>query len=85
MGPIMTYLQTVLPDDAIVTNGAGNYATWIHRFHRFRRFGTQAAPTGIAHGAGRRVDLRIVILAVPSRAIARIADPCKRIQLREER
>ncbi|MGO4834170.1 thiamine pyrophosphate-binding protein, partial [Rhizobiaceae sp. 2RAB30] len=45
MGPIMNYLETVLPDDAIITNGAGNYATWIHRFHRFRRFGTQAAPT----------------------------------------
>ncbi len=52
MGPIMTYLETVLPDDAILTNGAGNYATWVHRFHRSRRFGTQAAPTSGSMGYG---------------------------------
>jgi acetolactate synthase-1/2/3 large subunit len=52
MGPIMRYLETVLPDDAILTNGAGNYATWVHRFHRFRRFGTQAAPTSGSMGYG---------------------------------
>jgi acetolactate synthase-1/2/3 large subunit len=52
MGPIMEYLESVLPDDAILTNGAGNYATWVHRFHRFRRFGTQAAPTSGSMGLG---------------------------------
>jgi acetolactate synthase-1/2/3 large subunit len=52
MGPIMKYLESVLPEDAIITNGAGNYATWIHRFHRFRRFGTQAAPTSGSMGFG---------------------------------
>jgi len=52
MGPIMAYLETVLPDDTIFTNGAGNYATWVHRFHRFRRYGTQAAPTSGSMGYG---------------------------------
>lgn len=52
MGPIMSYLETVLPEDAIMTNGAGNYATWLHRFHRFRRFATQAAPTSGSMGYG---------------------------------
>lgn len=52
MGPIMNYLETALPEDAIITNGAGNYATWIHRFHRFRRFATQAAPTSGSMGYG---------------------------------
>jgi len=52
MGPIMSYLESVLPDDAILTNGAGNYATWIHRFHRFRRYGTQGAPTSGSMGYG---------------------------------
>ena len=42
----------MLPDDAILTNGAGNYATWVHRFHRFRRFATQAAPTSGSMGYG---------------------------------
>jgi acetolactate synthase-1/2/3 large subunit len=52
MGPIMNYLESVLPDDAIMTNGAGNFATWMHRFHRFRRFNTQAAPTSGSMGYG---------------------------------
>jgi acetolactate synthase-1/2/3 large subunit len=52
MGPIMDYLEKTLPEDAIITNGAGNYATWVHRFHRFRRFGTQAAPTSGSMGFG---------------------------------
>ena len=30
--------------DAILTNGAGGFAAWIHRFYRFRRFGTHFAP-----------------------------------------
>lgn len=52
MGPIMKYLESALPEDAIITNGAGNYATWVHRFHRFRRFATQAAPTSGSMGYG---------------------------------
>jgi acetolactate synthase-1/2/3 large subunit len=52
MGPIMNYLEKVLPQDAIMTNGAGNYATWVHRYHRFRRYGTQAAPTSGSMGYG---------------------------------
>ncbi|MBL0374505.1 thiamine pyrophosphate-binding protein [Rhizobium sp. KVB221] len=52
MGPIMTWLEEALPLDAIMTNGAGNYATWVHRFHRFRRFNTQAAPASGSMGYG---------------------------------
>ncbi len=52
MGPIMAWIEENVPQDAIFTNGAGNYATWLHRFHRFRRFATQAAPTSGSMGYG---------------------------------
>ncbi|QDC00092.1 thiamine pyrophosphate-binding protein [Mesorhizobium sp. 8] len=52
MGPIVEYLEGVLPEDAIICNGAGNFATWMHRFHRFRRYNTQAAPTSGSMGYG---------------------------------
>jgi acetolactate synthase-1/2/3 large subunit len=52
MGEIMNWLEQRLPADAILTNGAGNYATWIHRFHRYRRFRTQLAPTNGSMGYG---------------------------------
>jgi acetolactate synthase-1/2/3 large subunit len=38
---IMIWLREHLSADAIITNGAGNYAGWIHRFYRFRQLGTQ--------------------------------------------
>ena len=52
MWDVMQYLESVLPPDAIVANGAGNYATWVHRFHRYRGFRTQLAPTSGAMGYG---------------------------------
>ena len=52
MGHVMATLREVGDPDMIVTNGAGNYSGWIHRFHRFRRFGTQVAPTSGSMGYG---------------------------------
>ncbi|EJT05097.1 thiamine pyrophosphate-dependent enzyme [Rhizobium sp. CCGE 510] len=52
MGPIMEWLEANTGPETIFTNGAGNYATWVHRFHRFRRFNTQAAPTSGSMGYG---------------------------------
>ena len=49
---IVRWLDERLPDDAIVTNGAGNYATWMHRLFRYRRFGTQLAPYSGSMGYG---------------------------------
>ena len=52
MGPIIDWLREHLPEDAILTNGAGNYATWVHRYVRFRKFATQAAPASGSMGYG---------------------------------
>lgn len=52
IGAIMVTVRDLLPDDAIVTNGAGNYAIWVHRYHRYRKPGTQLAPTSGAMGYG---------------------------------
>ncbi|MGJ0392146.1 MAG: thiamine pyrophosphate-binding protein [Methylocystis sp.] len=48
----MIWLSDNLPDDAIICNGAGNYASWIHRYFRFRRFGSHFAPTSATMGYG---------------------------------
>jgi acetolactate synthase-1/2/3 large subunit len=64
LGKVMVWLRHNLPPDAIVTNGAGNYATWVHRFLRFRRFRTQLAPTSGAMGYG-----------VPAGVAAKIVHP----------
>jgi len=57
-------LQSALPRDTIITNGAGNYATWAHRFWRYGAMRTQLAPTSGAMGYG-----------VPSAVAAKIVRP----------
>jgi len=52
MGEIMIWLNAHLPPDAILTNGAGNFATWVNRFHPYRGYGTQLAPTSGSMGYG---------------------------------
>ncbi len=52
IGAVMDTIRDVLPDDAIVANGAGNYAIWVHRYYRYRKPGTQLAPTSGAMGYG---------------------------------
>jgi acetolactate synthase-1/2/3 large subunit len=52
MGAVMDYLGKTLPRDAIVCNGAGNYAVWVHRYLPFRQYGTQLAPTSGSMGYG---------------------------------
>jgi acetolactate synthase-1/2/3 large subunit len=52
LGAIMVWLRDNLPADAVLCNGAGNYSGWIHRFYRFRRYGTQIAPISGSMGYG---------------------------------
>ncbi len=52
MAKIVGWLSDTLPDEAILTNGAGNYAIWLHRFFRYKQAGTQLAPTSGAMGYG---------------------------------
>jgi acetolactate synthase-1/2/3 large subunit len=52
LGEVMVWLRGRLPLDAMICNGAGNYAGWIHRFFRFRRLGGHVAPTSASMGYG---------------------------------
>jgi acetolactate synthase-1/2/3 large subunit len=52
MERVVAHLNTVLPDDAILTNGAGNYTAWLHRYYRYRGWRTQLAPTSGSMGYG---------------------------------
>lgn len=56
MPAIVHTLQKHLPADAVLTNGAGNFATWLHRFYRYpglaKGHKTQLAPTNGAMGYG---------------------------------
>ncbi len=49
---VVAHMADVLPKDAIICNGAGNFAAWLHRFYRHRARHTQLAPTSGAMGYG---------------------------------
>ena len=54
---IVALLQKHLPADAVITNGAGNFASWVHRFFRIHGLAkghkTQLAPTSRRDGLRR--------------------------------
>lgn len=56
LAEVVALLQKHLPPDAAITNGAGNFASWVHRFFRYHGLAkghkTQLAPTGGAMGYG---------------------------------
>jgi len=52
LGEVMVELRERLPEDAIICNGSGNFAAWIHRFLRFRRLGSHVASTSASMGYG---------------------------------
>lgn len=66
LAAVARHLSDVLPRDGIVTNGAGNFTVWAHRYHRFHQFRTQLGPTSGAMGYG-----------IPAAVAAKLAAPDK--------
>ena len=52
LGSIVAWLSQRLPANAIVTNGAGNYTGWVHRFFQHQQFNTQLGPISGTMGYG---------------------------------
>jgi acetolactate synthase-1/2/3 large subunit len=76
LAEIVAHLAAVLPDDAILAHGAGNYAAWIQRFYRFTRPGTLLAPPSGAMGYGLPAAI-MAKLVYPERAVVSISgDGC---------
>lgn len=60
---VVRTLEARLPADFILVNGAGNFATWGHRFHRYAGFRTQLAPTSGAMGYGVPAGIAAKLIA----------------------
>lgn len=64
LAEVVTMLQKQLPEGSIITNGAGNSVTWLHRYYQYRKLGTQLGPVCGAMG-----------YAVPAAIAAKLARP----------
>jgi acetolactate synthase-1/2/3 large subunit len=69
---VVQQLMAAVPRDTIITNGAGNYATWAHRFYRYGAMRTQLAPTNGAMGYGVPAGVAAKIVA-PARTVVTFA------------
>ena len=69
---VMQTLSRVAPADSIITNGAGNFATWAHRFWPYAGLRTQLASTSGAMGYGVPAAVAASI-AAPDRTVICVA------------
>ncbi|PMS22603.1 thiamine pyrophosphate-binding protein [Trinickia dabaoshanensis] len=76
LGEIMAQLRERLPADSIVTNGAGNYAIWLHRHFAYREWRTQLAPTSGAMGYGVPAALAAKAMYPERTVVAFAGDGC---------
>jgi acetolactate synthase-1/2/3 large subunit len=83
MAQVMDWLEENLPEDAVLTNGAGNYATWVHRFHRFRRNNTQLAPTSGSMGYGLPAAVAAGLHSPGRRVVCFAGDGCLQMTMQE--
>jgi acetolactate synthase-1/2/3 large subunit len=68
LSEIVASLPQYIPRDSIITNGAGNFATWAHRFYPYGPFKTQLAPANGSMGYG-----------LPAAIAAKLVDPNKTV------
>lgn len=68
MSHVIRHISEEMPKDVVITNGAGNYTVWIHRFHQHHVFRSQLAPTSGSMG-----------YAVPAAIAAKIQDPDREV------
>ena len=83
MASVMRSLQTHTPDNTIITNGAGNYASWIHRFWRFNGYASQLAPTSGSMGYGLPAAIAAKLARPEACVIAFAGDGCLQMTLQE--
>ncbi len=68
LGSVFAHLREALPADAIITNGAGNYTAWVHRYLPFTHWRSQVAPVNGTMGYG-----------VPAAVAAKLTHPARTV------
>jgi acetolactate synthase-1/2/3 large subunit len=76
MSHVMRHLQLRLPEDAVIANGAGNYAIWVQRFWHFRVPNSQLSPTSGSMGFGLPAAIAAAVAAPGRTVIAFAGDGC---------
>lgn len=76
MSHVIRHVSKTLPVDSILTNGAGNYSVWLHRFHQHRAYRTQLAPTSGSMGYGVPAAIAAKLIAPEKQVVCVAGDGC---------
>jgi acetolactate synthase-1/2/3 large subunit len=71
-GEVMVWLRENLKPGSLLTNGAGNFNTWMHRYYRVRGYATQLGPVSGSMGYGTPAALALKRL-YPDRTVIALA------------
>ena len=83
MEAVVAHVRDTMPKGTILTNGAGNYAAWLHRYMRYPSYPSQLAPTSGSMGYGFPAAVAASI-AHPDRTVICFAgDGCFQMTLNE--
>ena len=80
---IICHLNKVLPETAILTNGAGNYAAWLHRYFDYKTYGSQLAPTSGSMGYGLPAAVAAKLAHRDREVICFAGDGCFQMTMQE--
>ena len=83
MEQVICHLNKVLPETAILTNGAGNYAAWLHRYFDYKTYGSQLAPTSGSMGYGLPAAVAAKLAHRDREVICFAGDGCFQMTMQE--
>jgi acetolactate synthase-1/2/3 large subunit len=80
---VILWLRENAGPDTILTNGAGNYAAFLHRYHRFHQRGTQVAPTSGSMGYGLPAAVAAKLRNPGQTVVCLAGDGCLQMTIQE--
>lgn len=83
MEAVTRWLSDHLDGRGIITNGAGNYAAFVHRYHQYRRFGGQVGATSGSMGYGLPAAIAAKLARPEETVVCYAGDGCIQMTLQE--
>ena len=83
MEEVVTWLSEHLDGRGIITNGAGNYAAFVHRYHQYRHFGGQVGATSGSMGYGLPAAIAAKLARPDETVVCYAGDGCVQMTLQE--
>ena len=83
MEVVIKKLSNILPEETIITNGAGNYNGWLHRYFTYKGWRTQVGSTSGSMGYGLPAAVAAKLIHHDKEVICLSGDGCFQMTMQE--